>query len=77
VGADHHHLGGELRDEIKTVAVPQLIGLTATEAERLLKWNGLVIDCSGNRDGVVVRQELVAGTQVEKERKVRVTLSRR
>lgn len=67
----------QLLDSIKTIAVPHLVGLTGIEAERLLKWNGLVIECTGNKEGVIVRQDLLPGTKVEKERKVRVTLSTR
>jgi cell division protein FtsI (penicillin-binding protein 3) len=62
-------------DSIRTVAVPELKGLTGHEAERLLKWNSLEIDCSGNFDGVVVQQDVAPGTKVEKERKVRVKLA--
>jgi cell division protein FtsI (penicillin-binding protein 3) len=64
-------------DSISTVAVPELRGLTGREAGRLLKWSNLGMDCSGKVEGIVVRQELPAGTKVEKERKVRVTTAQK
>jgi len=64
-------------DRISTIAVPELKGLTGREAERLLKWSGLGVKFAGNPDEVVLQQSLSAGTKVQKEVVVRLTLAQR
>jgi cell division protein FtsI (penicillin-binding protein 3) len=64
-------------DRIVTVAVPDLKGLTALEAQRLLEWNGLGYERAGEMDGVVSAQSVPSGTKVQKECKVSVTLAKR
>ena len=59
----------------KSVAVPLLTGLKARDAEKLLIWNGLDISMNGDREGVVVEQDIAAGSMVEPGSRVRVGLS--
>ncbi len=60
-----------------TVAVPDLTGLTGKEAERLLKWNGLKAEFAGSPDETVAAQNIQAGSKVQKEAVVRLTMSQR
>ncbi len=58
-----------------TIAVPLLTGLSAKDAEKLLKWNGLDISMNGDSDGIVVEQDIAAGSMVEPGSRIRVGLS--
>ena len=62
-------------DSTKTVAVPDLKGMTPGDAERLLKWLGLEMDSNGGFDGVVKAQNVAPGSKVEKSRIIRVKLT--
>lgn len=64
-------------DRIVTVAVPELRGLTALEAQRLLEWNGLGVELAGESEGLVSTQSVLPGMKVQKAYKVRVTLAQR
>ena len=62
-------------DSTTTVVVPQLKGLRAGDAERLLKWLGLEMDSGGASEGFVVAQNVAPGEKVQKTRIIRVKLS--
>jgi len=64
----------ELRS-IRTVAVPELAGMSADDAKRLLRWLGLRMDVSGERKGFVVAQSIAPGSRVEKKRTITVTIA--
>ncbi|NTW52287.1 MAG: transpeptidase family protein [Chlorobiaceae bacterium] len=64
-------------DRISTVVVPELKGLRMREAARLLEWHGLVMEHTGDTDGVVASQSVTSGTKVQKETKVSVSLARK
>ncbi len=64
-----------LLDSIVTVIVPELRGLSGRDARRLLKWLNLEMDYSGDLEGVVVRQSIVPGSRVAKEKIIRVVLA--
>lgn len=64
-----------LLDSIVTVVVPDLRGLKGRDAQRLLKWLNLEMDYSGEFEGVVVRQSIVPGSRVVKEKVIRVVLA--
>lgn len=64
-------------DQIVTIAVPELKGLTGREAERLLKWNGLGVEFAGSPDQLVLAQSVTAGSKVQKEQVVRLTMAQR
>ncbi len=64
-------------DAITTVAVPELKGLKIREAARLLEWHGLVMEQTGEADGLVASQSVAPGTKVQKETKVSVNLARK
>nr|WP_318656942.1 PASTA domain-containing protein [Chlorobium phaeovibrioides] len=64
----------ELRS-IRTVAVPELAGMSAADAKRLLRWLGLRMDVSGERKGFVVAQSIAPGSRVEKKRTITVTIA--
>ena len=61
-------------DSLSTVAVPEVTGLKGSDAQRLLKWHGLDMEYTGDLDGVVNRQSIAPGQQVEKKRIIKVTL---
>lgn len=60
---------------IETVSVPELRGMPREDAERLLKWLGLRMDSSGPRDGLVENQSTAAGTRVDGQTVIRVSLA--
>ncbi|ABL66711.1 Peptidoglycan glycosyltransferase [Chlorobium phaeobacteroides DSM 266] len=62
-------------DAIATVAVPDLHGLKGKDAKRLLEWLGLVMEYTGDSDGLVVYQNVTAGVPVDKESIIRVKLA--
>jgi len=62
-------------DSVSTVTVPDLTGLKGRDAQRLLKWLNLEMDYSGDFEGVVVRQNILPGSKVEKKRVIVVRLS--
>ena len=62
-------------DSVSTVTVPELTGLKGRDAERLLKWLNLEMEYSGDFNGVVVRQNILPGSKVEKKRVITVMLS--
>jgi len=66
----------ERLDNITTVAVPELKGLTAREASRLLEWHGLSMARTGDNEGLVTSQSVASGTKVQKESRVTVHLER-
>ncbi|UWX57672.1 transpeptidase family protein [Chlorobaculum sp. MV4-Y] len=67
----------ELLDRISTVVVPELKGLRESDAAKLLEWNGLKMEPSGNSGGSVISQSIAPGTKVQKETTVRVSLAKR
>ena len=62
-------------DSVSTVTVPELRGLKGRDAQRLLKWLNLEMEYSGDFDGLVVRQNILPGSKVEKKRVISVMLS--
>jgi len=66
-----------LIDSIVTVVLPDLRGLSGTDARRMLQWLDLEMDYSGDFDGVVVRQGTAPGSRVAKKRVIRVALAPR
>ena len=66
-----------LIDSIVTVVLPDLRGLSGTDAQRMLQWLNLEMDYSGDFDGFVVRQSIAPGSKVPKKRVIRVALAPR
>jgi cell division protein FtsI (penicillin-binding protein 3) len=64
----------ELLDRISTVIVPDLKGMSESEAAKMLEWNGLKMETAGGGSGYVTSQSVSPGTKVTKETKVRVSL---
>lgn len=60
---------------LRSIAVPDLSGLSGRQARSLLQWVGLGMDYSGDLDDRVVGQDLPAGSMVEERGKVRVRLA--
>ncbi|MBN1928458.1 MAG: transpeptidase family protein [Chlorobiaceae bacterium] len=63
-------------DSIATVTVPELKGLSGSEASKLLEWHGLLMARTGDDRGYVTSQSVAAGTKVQKESKVTVHLQK-
>ena len=61
-------------DSVSTVVVPELTGLQGHDAQRLLKWHNLAMECSGDMDGSVTRQSIAPGQKVQKNQIIKVTL---
>lgn len=64
-------------DSLKTVAVPELVGLPGRDARRLLEWTELVMEFDGSLKDVVTRQGVASGTMVDLGSAVKVTLGKR
>jgi len=61
-------------DSVSTVVVPELTGLQGHDAQRLLKWHNLAMECSGDMGGSVTRQSIAPGQKVQKNQIIKVTL---
>lgn len=66
---------------IEKVTVPDLLGKTEEEAKKLIKDNGLKLKTTATAedttkdDGVVIKQSLDAGTEVEKDSSITITVN--
>ena len=66
---------------IEKVTVPDLLGKTEEEAKKLIKDNGLKLKTTATAedttkdDGVVIKQSLEAGTEVEKDSSITITVN--
>lgn len=66
---------------IEKVTVPDLLGKTEEEAKKLIKDNGLKLKTTATaedttkNDGVVLKQSLEAGTEVEKDSSITITVN--
>lgn len=61
-------------DSLRSVTVPEVLGLYGRDARRLLEWSELIMEYSGNLKDVATKQRPASGSMVDTGSIVKVTL---